>query len=315
MAPLYLAIEWEIIALRGVPLMPPSRLSQLTTAQHELLMYNCRKDVPPEQRDINAFFEHCTMQEERVLRTVPLQFEDGDSMEWLPSVKQGMQQAGNMVHNEAMIEELFKASVDSVQAARATLPPPSQETMLLHPPSFVHGPEESFLAAQESWALINAATEPDPDLDPEASDPDLDPEQAEPEPGKKKGRCISGRARRVRELCNLLHNVKRYGSVLPVCGYNSGKYDLTVLSPYWPHLFGLTTSDVSKERQQVLRENIVHPQAFDKDGEASTDRTLSPHEVKQDLCTFKTNVIGTTGSYNKYLHCAWPQFCGHDAVH
>ena len=82
--------------------------------------------------------------------------------------------------------------------------------------------------------------------------------------------------------------MKRYGGLLPILGFNSGRYDLGCLSAYFPKIFGLLSG-------------TPLPSHEDNDIPVSQEENRHTYLLKKDLCTFKPSIIGQTNNYKQII--------------
>ena len=120
----------------------------------------------------------------------------------------------------------------------------------------------------------------------------LGDENDQSESEKKECVEMKRRMRYISDMKQLLRDVKAYGAVLPVFGFNSSKYDLGVLAEHFPKVFGL----------------VQHPRSAKStdhnDGGLNVEPGTSEEEVVPTQCdsvSFTPQIIGQTNNFKKIL--------------
>jgi len=101
----------------------------------------------------------------------------------------------------------------------------------------------------------------------------------------------------IRRMKALLNQLKKYGSTLPVFGYNSSRYDLGVLAEYFPVKMGLTKGTDCLSRGTEAANGIPLKFWSKKKQRMIRSKKYKVFLLMRDIATFRPNVIGQTNNY------------------
>jgi len=120
-----------------------------------------------------------------------------------------------------------------------------------------------------------------------------------PIPANKKDETTKSlRDKYVRVLSRLLYEVKRYGALLPVVGFNSSEYDLGVLAAFWPEEMGLLKESPKPEKHI---ENEVPLMKTNKRGKEYRNPKYKVFMVNEDMVNFKPHPIASAFKYKSIV--------------
>ena len=133
----------------------------------------------------------------------------------------------------------------------------------------------------------------------EEVDGDLDKRGEKAVPKRKKKKKGSVLESYIKKLKSCLTQLKSYGSVLPVIGYNSGQYDLGCFAEIWPSIFGLVDDCESNDDEDNDIQNFIEHENEDGFIVKKKDKTKQTHRCKVDKVLFKPNIIGKSKVYKQ----------------